>query len=184
MALCQSLKRPACLTVWVLAILMLAAACSSASQDTARLTTPEQLEAEAQSIDESLICPSCPGKTIGQAQVAQAAQMRLLVREKLAEGWTRQQILDYFDERYEGVLAEPPKQGFTLLAWVLPIIGMVGGGAVVYFVIRSMRHKRDRQTPAPDPDLHRYMARVDHDLGRHPAPGNPLSGQPHEPGDV
>ena len=133
------------LVLTFLLLFLVSTSCSGASHDAPRVLTDAQLEAEAQSIDESLICPSCPGKTIGQAQVAQAAQMRLLVREKLAEGWTRQQILDYFAERYGGVLAEPPKEGFALLAWVLPSVGIVGAGTVLYFVIRAMRRRSEPQ---------------------------------------
>ena len=88
--------------------------------------------------------------------------MRLLVREKLAEGWSRQQVLDYFAERYEGVLAEPPKQGFTLLAWLLPLAGMIAGAGVLYLVLRAMRRRPERQ--APDSDLDRYLDLVDRDL--------------------
>ena len=163
-------------------LLVFTASCTGSSQRTPDLMTAEQLEAEAQSIDESLICPSCPGKTIGQAQVAQAAQMRLLVREKLAEGWTRQEILDYFAERYEGVLAEPPKEGFTLLAWVLPLVGIAGGAGVVYLVIRAMRRRAGPQSP--DADLDRYLDRVDRDLRRQPgADGGPVM-PPQDGGDI
>ena len=86
-------------------------------------------EAEAQGIDEMLMCPVCPAESIDQAQVPLARQMRQRVREMLAEGASRQDILDYFADRYgQNVLASPPKSGFNLLAWVLPVIG-VGGGA-------------------------------------------------------
>ena len=165
----------------LLLLFLVSTSCSGASQDAPRVLTEAQLEAEAQSIDESLICPSCPGKTIGQAQVAQAAQMRLLVREKLAEGWSRQQILDYFAERYEGVLAEPPKEGFTLVAWVLPLVGIVGAGTALYFVIRAMRRRSEPQPS--DESLEKYMERVDRDLGYSSSQSGP-SIPPPDAGDV
>ena len=162
----RSLKGFTHLALVLIVFLLFGLACSGASQDAPASLTPQQLEAEAQNIDESLICPSCPGKTIGQAQVEQAAQMRLLVRQKLAEGWSRQQVLDYFAERYEGVLAEPPKQGFTLLAWLLPLAGMIVGAGVLYLVLRAMRRRPERQ--APDSDLDRYLDLVDRDLASSP----------------
>ena len=54
------------------------------------------LEERAQSIDQSLICPVCPGETIDQAQVELAKQMRATVREKLAEGQSKDEILQFF----------------------------------------------------------------------------------------
>ncbi len=164
MQCCASVKGFSYLLLLLIALLAVSLACTSTEESGGPFLTSEQLEAEAQSIDESLICPSCPGKTIGQAQVTQAAQMRLLVRQKLAEGWSRQQILDYFAERYEGVLAEPPKQGFTLLAWLLPLAGVLGGATVVFFVVRAMSGRPQQQ--APDPELDDYLERVDRDLGR------------------
>lgn len=179
--MCQLLRRVSHSLLLFAVLLVFTAACSASSLNPSGPMTLEQLEAEAQSIDESLICPSCPGKTIGQAQVAQAAQMRLLVREKLAEGWSRQQILDYFAERYEGVLAEPPKEGFTLLAWVLPLVGIVGAGTALYFVIRAMRRRSEPQPS--DESLERYMERVDRDLGYSSSQSSP-SIPPPDAGDV
>ena len=88
------------------------------------------LEEEAQSIDKLLMCPFCPAETIDQAQVPQAKEMQAFVRERLAQGWTKQEILDYFSspERYgPRVLAEPPKSGPTLAVWLLPPAGFSSG---------------------------------------------------------
>ena len=96
-------------------------------------------EKEAQSIDRMLLCPVCPAETIDQAQVPLARQMRSLVREMLAQGADREEILDFFADRYGlQVLAAPPKSGVNLLAWVLPVVlilAALGGGFVI---IRAM----------------------------------------------
>ena len=125
------------------------------------------LEERAQSIDRSLICPVCPGETIDQAQVELAGQMRAVVREKLAEGQTRGEILQFFVDSYgEGVLAAPPKSGFNLLAWVLPIAGVAGAATVLFFVIRAMGgQKTQPEIPAADRELEPYLMRVDEELG-------------------
>ena len=111
------------------------AACASDS--------PTSLEERAQSIDRTLICPVCPGETIDQAQVELARQMRTVVREKLAEGMTRDEVLQFFVDRYgESVLAAPPKDGFNLIAWVVPIVAVVVGVAVVALVVRGHADQR------------------------------------------
>ena len=142
------------------------------------------LEERAQSIDKSLICPVCPGETIDQAQVELAHQMKAIVREKLADGWTREQILQFFVDRYgEGVLAAPPKSGFNLVAWVVPFAAVVAAAVLVFFVIRSMRRSGgtgQEHEPLIEPELEPYLSLVDQELGIDQArlEGDDLEGSP------
>ncbi|MBM3943172.1 MAG: cytochrome c-type biogenesis protein CcmH [SAR202 cluster bacterium] len=113
-------------------------------------------EAEAQSIDRMLMCPICPGESIDQSQVELAKQMRQRVREMLAQGTTRQQVLDFFVERYgPTVLAAPPKSGLNLLAWVLPVALVAAALAGGFLALRAMRRGN------PEPVLDPYLAAVD-----------------------
>ena len=97
-------------------------------------------EAEAQAIDRMLMCPVCPAQTIDQTEVTLAQQMRAQVRELLAGGASRAETLDWFRGRYgPGIVAEPPRSGFNLIAWLAPgavvIIGLAGG----VLALRAMR---------------------------------------------
>ena len=147
------------------------------------------LEREAQAIDKMIMCPVCPAETIDQAQVEISFQMRAVIREMLAEGRTREDILDYFVDRYgPDILAAPPKSGGNLLAWILPIVGVAVGLVGVFLVIRSMTG-RQRPVPAPataasspasvqqadDPELAPYLAIADRVLATRQTsrPGNP-----------
>ena len=127
------------------------------------------LEERARSIDKSLICPVCPGETIDQAQVELAHQMRAIVREKLAEGLSREQILQFFVDRYgEDVLAAPPKSGFNLIAWVVPLSVVAAAIVLLLLVIKAMRRpaeSRQEEGPLHDQELESYLARVDQELG-------------------
>ena len=153
--------------LWLLApsgffiLTLVLAACGSDEQQT--------LEEKAQSIDKSLICPVCPSETIDQAQVELAQQMRLVVREKLAEGWTKGQIQQFFVDRYgEDVLAAPPKSGFSLLAWIVPPIGVFWAGVLLVIVVRAMRKGTDvtwEAALAPEQELEPYLAFVDKQMG-------------------
>ena len=109
----------------------------------------DALEREAQAIDKMLMCPVCPAETIDQAQVEISFQMRAVVRELLAEGRTRQEVLDYFVDRYGAdILAAPPKSGTNLVAWILPIVGVAAGLLGVFLVIRAMT-RAQRSVPVP-----------------------------------
>ena len=110
----------------------------------------EEIEREAQAIDKMIMCPVCPAETIDQAQVEISFQMRAVIREMLAEGRTRDEILDYFVDRYGAdILAAPPKSGANLVAWILPIAGVIAGIAVLFLVIRSMTGRKMVAAPAP-----------------------------------
>ena len=95
---------------------------------------PPYDEGEALAIDRMLICPVCPAETIDQAQVEISRQMRDVVRQLLAEGASREEILNFFVDRYGAqVLAAPPKSGVNLLAWLLPIVGILVGIGGIFF---------------------------------------------------
>ena len=136
--------------------------------------SPQQLptwdEAEAQSIDRSIMCPVCPAETIDQAQVPLARQMRQLVRQKLAAGENREEILDYFAQRYgRDIVAFPPKSGLNLVAWLFPVASIAGLLAAGGLVLRAMASRRTAPALAPLPDegaLEPYLARVDEELTR------------------
>ena len=125
-------------------------------------------EAEAQAIDRSLMCPVCPAETIDQAQVELARQMRGVVRDMLAQGASRDEVLDFFVERYgPGVLAAPPKSGVNLLAWILPVAGIVAALVGALAILRSMTAGGGGQpaTGAPLEDgLEPYLEAIDRDL--------------------
>ena len=147
-----------------IALAFAVAACGGEGQST--------LEERGQSIDRALICPVCPSETIDQAQVELAHQMRALVREKLADGWSREQILQFFVDRYgEGVLAAPPKSGFSLLAWIIPPVAVAGSVALLVFTLRSMRRDVEVTPEARRPEeeeLEPYLVVVDQEVGLSP----------------
>lgn len=155
------------------ALLSVAVCCFALAVGAAYAQTPVPAydEAEAQAIDRMLICPVCPAESIDQAQVPLARQMRQQVREMLAAGSSRQEILDWFADRYgPGVLAAPPKTGVNLLAWTLPVVGVLAALAAGGLAIRAMTGRRRDNTTAkesaavPDGEMEPYLAAVDRSL--------------------
>ena len=130
-------------------------------------------EAEAQAIDRHIMCPVCPAESIDQAQVPIARQMRQIVRDQLSQGASREEILDFFAQRYgPDILASPPKSGFNLLAWLIPVVGMGAALIAGWLVIRSMAARRLASADRPvsmQADLDPYLAMVDADIGLMPS---------------
>ena len=64
--------------------------------------------------------------------------MKALVEQKLAQGESQQEIMDYLVAQYgEQVLAEPSKKGFNLVLWVLAPVAILVGGVVIYLATKA-----------------------------------------------
>ena len=122
----------------------------------------------ADSIETQLVCPVCH-ETLDQSTAPVAQEMKAEIRKRIAQGWTEKQILDEMVANYgPGVLSTPATHGFDLLAWVLPIggilLGAVGLAAGAWYW--SRRPPADRSPPPSRPLAPDDEARVDAELGR------------------
>jgi cytochrome c-type biogenesis protein CcmH len=94
-----------------------------------------------------LRCVVCQSLSVADSPSETASQMRGVIRERLAAGETPEQIKAYFVEKYGlWILLEPPRQGFSLLVWVVPYVGLLGGLVLVGFVVRRWS-RRPRTAP-------------------------------------
>ena len=131
------ITNPISVSYKIVSILLLLICLSCYSTEISEAESQEDL---AQSIDRNIMCPVCPSETIDESQVPIAKQMRDIVREKLSLGETKEEILDYFSQRYgEAILAKPTAEGFNLIVWIIPPIIVVVGMVLVVLVVRSMR---------------------------------------------
>ncbi len=123
----------------------------------------QSLDEEAMEIARDLNCPLCEGLTLADCSLEVCEQMRALIREKLAQGETREEILDYFVERYgEEVLNAPPKRGFNLTAWVLPFFVLIVGIIWLSYLLRGWMTRREESKGEPLPSD--YLERVEKEL--------------------
>jgi cytochrome c-type biogenesis protein CcmH len=146
------------------ALALLALATAGAARASEQHPTQDELEA-------ALICPTCH-TPLDESNAPVAQQMKAEIRTDIAKGWTRSRILDAFVADYgTGILAEPQTHGFDLVAWVLPIGGILAGavalagGAWLWSRRRGGDGDGDATVePALDPELER---RVDEALARY-----------------
>jgi cytochrome c-type biogenesis protein CcmH len=102
-------------------------------------------------IAKQLYCPVCPNTPLDVCETKACQDWRAQIKEQLTAGWTEEEVLDYFVAQYgQQVLAEPRRQGFTSLVWLLPVIAGALGLAVVYGVLKTWRAGRfGESSPAP-----------------------------------
>ncbi len=95
---------------------------------------------EVNAIAKKLYCPVCPNTPLDVCETKACQDWRAQIKDELSEGWSEQQVLDYFVAQYgERVLAEPQRKGFTSLVWVLPLTAVLLGAFIVWWVLRGWR---------------------------------------------
>lgn len=120
----------------------------------------------AADLEAEFVCPVCK-TTLDQSNAPVAERMKAFIRERIAAGDTEPEIRGALVAQFgPGVLATPRKGGFGLLAWLVPLVAILGAGIALAVLIHGWSSRRG-ETPlveAPvDPDLER---RLDEELAR------------------
>jgi cytochrome c-type biogenesis protein CcmH len=91
--------------------------------------------------------PGClDSMTADYCELATAFDLRRELTGMLAQGKKKDQIIDELVDKYgERILAAPSTEGFNLLAWILPGIGIVAGAAALSLFIRSWVRRTSAQ---------------------------------------
>lgn len=112
-----------------------------------------------------LYCPVCENTPLDVCPTQACAQWRNLIRDKMAAGWTDEQIKQYFADQYGvRVLATPP----TPLIYIVPPILLLIGIAFLVRAYLSMRRKpvtvETAPTASPTSSDDQYLSQVEEEL--------------------
>ncbi|MES2677499.1 MAG: cytochrome c-type biogenesis protein [Pseudomonadota bacterium] len=92
----------------------------------AHLSEPE--EQRARELFLQIKCPVCAGQVIESSNTEIAFQLRKLVREKIVEGKSDEEIKAYLITEYgEDILNSPNFNWANIWLWILPALFVVGG---------------------------------------------------------
>jgi cytochrome c-type biogenesis protein CcmH len=127
-------------------------------------------------IAKQLNCPTCAGINLADCRTKTCEQWREQISELVAEGYTDQEVLDYFSTSFgDQVLQEPPKRGVSLALWILPVIALLAGGVWLVYIMRRWNKPQPAPaaaaaTPSDPPQQSTdisddYLSQVDKDLG-------------------
>lgn len=117
-------------------------------------------------LEGEVMCPVC-NTTLDQSSSPAARQIEAFIKVRIAAGDSKNEIKDKLVAEYgPQILAAPPKKGFNLLAWLLPIALLLGGALVLGLLAWRWSHTREPGPPAAQlsPALER---RVDEELARY-----------------
>jgi len=89
-----------------------------------------------------LRCPTCTGLSVLDSDAKFSLQIQNVVKEQIDQGKSKDQILDFFENRYgPWILREPPKKGFNIVAWIFPLLLIILGPILVWMLV--WRRSRD-----------------------------------------
>ncbi len=120
------------------------------------LQNPPQpsLDQRVHDVASQLRCPICQGESVADSPSQLAQQMRGVIRQQLQSGKSEQEVIQYFRTSYgDQIVWSPPWQGFTLLAWLVPIGLVLAGIILLFFVLRDWRALAPASSTAADPEL-------------------------------
>jgi cytochrome c-type biogenesis protein CcmH len=101
----------------------------------------QSLDDRVYAVSRQLMCPVCAGQTVAESDAAVAREMRAIIRQKLAAGETPDEILQYFVAQFgDGVLAEPPRHGLSVILYLGPLLALAGGLVIAAVFIRRWTH--------------------------------------------
>ena len=106
-----------------------------------KLSNPQQ-EARAVALQKQLRCLVCQGESLDESGAPLAADLRRLIRERIAAGDSDQAVKAYLVARYgDFILMKPPVNRETYLLWFAPFGFLLAGGAVVWLVASGARRR-------------------------------------------
>lgn len=137
---------------WLVLGLLLSTAVST-STTLAQDNQDDITDDEVNAVAKQLFCPTCENTPVDTCPTQTCSDWRAEIRQQLAEGRSEDEILAYFADYYgSDVLANPPQEGFGLVAWVLPIIVVITAvvGFGWYFYHLHQQGQTAPTTPVPE----------------------------------
>ena len=104
------------------------------------LQNPKQ-ELKARNISKNVRCLVCQNQSIDESAAPLAKDLRILIRKKVKEGHTENEIYKFLTDRYgDFILLKPPLKRSTFMLWFLPFVFL----AIGIFVL-SWHHKKSKK---------------------------------------
>ena len=136
----------------VLAFALLAfLAAPLAAKEAAPAAADPALEKRVMTLADELRCLVCQNQTLAESNAPLAEDLRNQLREKMREGKTDKEVVDFLVERYgDFVLYRPPLKGTTVLLWFGPLLLLVAGFAVLLRRVRRRSRLADAEVADAD----------------------------------
>jgi len=104
------------------------------------LQNPKQ-ELKARNISKNVRCLVCQNQSIDESAAPLAKDLRILIRKKVKEGHTENEIYKFLTDRYgDFILLKPPLKRSTFMLWFLPFVFLAIGIFILFW-----HHKKSKK---------------------------------------
>jgi cytochrome c-type biogenesis protein CcmH len=132
--------------------------------------SPSSLRTTLNEIEEEVMCPVC-GTLLGLAESPQATREKAFVEKLVRQGKSKDEIKDALVDQYgNAVLAEPSGGGFSISAYVVPIVAFIVAAILLAIAVwrwRVAAGKREDREPEAEGPSDEDRERLDADLARY-----------------
>ncbi len=163
-----TVNRTSSLFVWMLFFALLLLPISAMAQEATPYVPSDD---EVNAIAKDMYCPVCENTPLDVCPTQACEEWRQLIREQLAQGWSEEQIKQFFVERYGArVLSAPPPRGINWLVYVMPPLAFIAGVLILVRAMRAWKAGTGAGTPSaveelPAEEAHdEYLRRVEEEL--------------------
>ena len=123
------------------------------------LATESELEKRVTALSQDLRCLVCQNQSIADSHAPLAIDLKNQIREKIAQGMSNDQIVDYMVQRYgDFVLYRPPVKAATLALWFGPAVILLFGLFMLFRHLAQRRRERPADAPLTDSEHKRAQA--------------------------
>ena len=94
-------------------------------------------------IYKNLRCLVCQGQSIADSNSDFAQTLKLVVKDKISEGKSKQEIYDFLSDKYgEWIVYKPKFNSSNFLLWILPYFFLILGGIIIFVLLKKNRNQR------------------------------------------
>jgi cytochrome c-type biogenesis protein CcmH len=98
-------------------------------------------ELKARNISKNVRCLVCQNQSIDESAAPLAKDLRILIRKKVKEGHTENEIYKFLTDRYgDFILLKPPLKRTTFMLWFLPFVFLAIGIFILFW-----HHKKSKK---------------------------------------
>ena len=93
-------------------------------------------------IYKNLRCLVCQGQSIADSNSDFAQTLKLVVKDKISEGKSKQEIYDFLTQKYgEWIVYKPKFNRYNFLLWFLPYLVLIFGGIIIFILLKKRKNK-------------------------------------------
>ena len=102
------------------------------------IVNAENLSVDSNKVLKNLRCLICQGQSIADSNSDFAQTVKLVVKDKLEEGKTEEEIYDFLRSKYgEWIVYKPPLNKVNFVLWIFPYLALISGGVIIFLFLKK-----------------------------------------------